>query len=390
MTTVLPHDRRPRVGIDAGALMMHARAPGTARFVKEQVQELLSRPLPWDWVVAVPEGYESDLVCPEGSEIVGLPGRKYSFFAMFRAPALWRERQCSVGFSPAGIAAFFSPLLCNYFDSNIFEYGWTWASSGEWLRSHVLRWLAVDAFRRAQRVFVNSHYCAEYLKRRFPKWQGKFIVNHGILNPSAVVPERPAWADDSMEQGGIVLCSSAFSDNKNQRRLIEAYCLMQEAGRPLPQLVLIGPCPLSYFKQVIEPLRNKSRHPERIVIPGYVNEGVLAWAFEHANVLVQPSFAEGFSSLAVFQAMRLGVPVACANTTSHPEAVGEAALMFDPTSVPDMAVAIQCLLDNRDVRERLRKRGFSRVAELSWMANTECVCAHLSEVLNLSSSQGTL
>lgn len=381
MIRTMTHDR-PVVGIDAGALMLHERAPGTAKFVREQTLELLSRPVPWDWVVAVPQGFRHEFAPGTGREIVELEGRKYSLFATVRVARLWKQRRCLVAFSPAGIAAFFTPVLCNYFDSNIFEYGETWVASGEWVRSYLLKWMAMDTFRRAKRVFVNSSYCADFLRNRFPVYRNKFRVSPvGISTVDQKASERPGWANASMDQRGLLLCSSAFSDNKNQRRLIEAYIALQNTGRELPALVLIGPCRPVYFENVIRLALAASPQPDNIIVPGYVSAGVLAWAFEHAMMVVQPSFAEGFSSFSVFQAMQRGVPVACSNTTSHPEAVGTAALLFDPASVASITEAMARLLDDAALRLRLIEAGIRRVGELPWSANAEYVCGQILRIM---------
>jgi len=375
---------RPVVGIDAGALMLDKRAPGTAKFVREQTMELIARPVPWDWLVAVPQGRKNEFSAGAGREIVELTGRKYSLFATVRVARLWKQRRCMAGISPAGICALFKPVICNYFDSSIFEYGKTWVTSGEWARSYILKWIAIDAFRRAERVFVNSTYCTEVLRRRFPAYRDKFKVNPVGISPVAPhQAERPDWADAGMDQRGFILCSSAFSDNKNQRRLIEAYAGLQNTGRDLPPLVLIGPCPPDYFDDVIKPAVSAAPKPGDIIIPGYVSAGVLAWAFEHARMLVQPSFAEGFSSFSVFQAMQKGVPVACSNTTSHPEAVGTAALLFDPASPLAIEAAITRLLDDAVLRSTLIESGGRRVGELTWSANADRVCEEMMTIMEV-------
>ena len=380
----MAHDR-PQVGIDAGALMLSKSGPGTAKFVLEQTEQLLRQPVPWDWVVAVPKGFRDVFSPGPGREIVELEGRKYSVFATMSVARLWRQRRCLVGFSPAGISAFYSPIVCNYFDSNLFEFGRSAVTSGEWARFHFLRWLATDTFRRARLVFVNSSYCADYLRTRFPSYRDKFIANPvGVSTAQSAQEERPHWATAQLEQRGFILCSSAFMDNKNQRRLIEAYVMLQNAGRVLPSLVLIGPCPPAYFDRVIEPAAAQSPTPGDIVIPGHVSEGVLAWAFANARMVVQPSFAEGFSSFSVFQAMQKEVPVACANTTSHPEAVGDAALLFDPSSVPEMASAIERLLDDAPLRAKLTAAGLRRVGQLTWPANAERVCGEIRKIVEKS------
>ena len=106
----MAHDR-PLVGIDAGALMLSKSGPGTAKFVLEQTEQLLQQPVPWDWVVAVPKGFRDVFSPGPGREIVELEGRKYSVFATMSVARLWRQRRCMVGFSPAGISAFYSTIV---------------------------------------------------------------------------------------------------------------------------------------------------------------------------------------------------------------------------------------------------------------------------------------
>jgi glycosyltransferase involved in cell wall biosynthesis len=362
--------------------MLSRSAPGTEKFVREQTQELLSQSVPWDWLVAVPRGFGQTFASGPAREIVELDGRKYSLFATVRVARLWKQRRCVAAISPAGMSAFFSPIVCNYFDSNIFEYGQRAVSSGDWARFQLLKWMAVDTFRRARKVLVNSTYCANYLRTRFPEYRDKFIANPVGISPAPqTASTRPTWATTRLDQRGYILCSSAFMDNKNQRRLIEAYVMLQKAGRALPLLVLIGPCPPAYFERVIRPAAASSPQADDIISPGHVSHEVLGWAFEHATMVVQPSFAEGFSSFSVFQAMQRGVPVACANTSSHPEAVGTAALLFDPSSVAAIAAAIERLLDDAALRSELTQSGTRRVGELTWSANAGRVCGEISKIV---------
>ncbi len=373
-----------RVGIDAGALMLNRSAPGTAKFVREQTTALLEQPVPWEWVICVPRGHAELLPTGRGRTIVEVTGSKYSVFATWTAGRCFRRHRCVAALSPAGMSAFFSPLVANYFDSNLFEYGLSAVTSRDRARYRFLRATAKDTFRRAQVVFVNSEYCADVLRRFFPQHRSKFRANPVGIAPPAPVPEaRPDWATADMDARGFILCSSAFLDNKNQRRLIEAYVELQSSGRELPPLVLIGPCQPAYMAEVIRPVLRTSLRPADIVIPGHVTDDVLAWAFAHACLVVQPSFAEGFSSFSVFQAMQRGVPVACANTTSHPEAVGDAAVLFNPSSVPDIAGVMARALDDEALRARLASVGLQRVRELTWTANAGRVCAALAKIVGV-------
>jgi hypothetical protein len=244
-----------------------------------------------------------------------------------------------------------------------------WARSLSAVDHHVSPVRAVGQFIGCAGPRIASGYRDKFLARP--------VGISDILPQSARIGQRRRWISRAS------FSAARLFGKQESRRLIEVHQL-QHSARELPPLVLIGPCPPGYFKDVIGPAVARSPNPANIVIAGHVSEGVLAWAFANARMLVQPSFAEGFSSFSVFQAMQQGVPVACANTTSHPEAVGEAALLFDPSSVPAIAAAMERLLDDAQERAQLAAAGARRVAELSWSANAERVCAEISKIIGAS------
>jgi glycosyltransferase involved in cell wall biosynthesis len=61
--------------------------------------------------------------------------------------------------------------------------------------------------------------------------------------------------------------------------------------------------------------------------------------------------------------MACGCPVACSNAASLPEVVGDAARLFDPTSVEELVAAVEEVLDDP---EPWRERGLARAKEFTW------------------------
>jgi glycosyltransferase involved in cell wall biosynthesis len=94
-------------------------------------------------------------------------------------------------------------------------------------------------------------------------------------------------------------------------------------------------------------------------------DALLASAYRGALAMVYPSYYEGFG-LPCLEAMSAGCPVLCSNTSSLPEVVGEAALMFDPKSVDEIRAAIIKVSSSSAVRDELVSRGHLQRAQFSW------------------------
>lgn len=87
--------------------------------------------------------------------------------------------------------------------------------------------------------------------------------------------------------------------------------------------------------------------------------------YSRAQMLVFPSLYEGFG-LPLVEAFFCGCPVACADRSSFPEVAGDAAVYFDPENAESMSDAIIRLLDGRDLRGEMRRRGEIRAKDFTW------------------------
>jgi glycosyltransferase involved in cell wall biosynthesis len=87
--------------------------------------------------------------------------------------------------------------------------------------------------------------------------------------------------------------------------------------------------------------------------------------YNAADVLVAPSLYEGFG-LTVLEAMACGTPTITSNVSSIPEVAGDAAVLVDPTDVAAITEAVLRINRDRDFRQDLINRGFTRVKEFTW------------------------
>ena len=64
--------------------------------------------------------------------------------------------------------------------------------------------------------------------------------------------------------------------------------------------------------------------------------------------------------------MACGVPVACSCTSSLPEVVQDAAVLFDPLDIQGMAQALLRVSQDGELRAELTRRGPKQAAAFSW------------------------
>jgi glycosyltransferase involved in cell wall biosynthesis len=356
-------------------------APGTARYVSQQLIALLSTPVPWRWLPTF-ESSSNPLYAQFGGEnSIIVPGSSLAMRASLPLGWAWKKHQCALGFCSAYFAPLIGPpVVSNFFDSNIYEHFATWRKSGRLINALLIRLLCDFSVRRSRKLFSLSKYCQQFLQDRFPKHAAKFVVTPpgmipGSRNASSQPP--PSWMPSNPRD--FFLYVATFSENKNQRRLIQAYLQLRQEHPDLPSLVLIGPCQADYRQRSLDKLL-AGIPADWVILPGRVSDVELIWAYQHALAYLQPSIAEGFG-LPIIEAMSYSLPVACSNTTSLPETAGNAALLFDPFAPDSMAAAMLRLVREPGLRDELRAKGDRRWREFTWEKNVRLIIDEIGQLL---------
>jgi glycosyltransferase involved in cell wall biosynthesis len=161
--------------------------------------------------------------------------------------------------------------------------------------------------------------------------------------------------------GSYILTAATLEPRKNYVRLLEAFALLRARG-VTHRLVIAGQ-PGWMFEPIFEAVRRlKLVDAVKFLRP---DDRLLAALYGRADVFVFPSLYEGFG-IPPLEALACGAPVACSDTSSLPEVVGDAAVLFDPLDVEAIAAGVMRLLDDRGFAQRLRILGLDRAATFTW------------------------
>lgn len=95
------------------------------------------------------------------------------------------------------------------------------------------------------------------------------------------------------------------------------------------------------------------------------DDQALAGYYQSAAAFVYPSMYEGFG-IPPLEAMSYGCPVACSNTSSMPEVVGDAGAYFDPMNIENIRVTLEHTLFNAAECNALRQHGYERIQLFTW------------------------
>ena len=180
----------------------------------------------------------------------------------------------------------------------------------------------------------------------------------------------------------FILGLGTLQPRKNFSRLIRAYDLLRRDHHIPHQLVIAGAKGWLYA-DIEETIDVLGLH-EHVLLPGFVADDELPALYSAADVFAFPSLYEGFG-IPVLEAMACGTPVVTTPVSSLPEAAGDAALFVGPEDVEALADALWQLIDDGELRDELRGRGFQQARRFTWAQAAESV---LSIYQSLASQNG--
>lgn len=154
-----------------------------------------------------------------------------------------------------------------------------------------------------------------------------------------------------------VLWVGTIEPRKNLPGLAKAFASLERSD---VGLVLVGPS--GWNEDVDAAMAPIS---DRVRVLGSVDRKELSALYAGATVFCFPSLLEGFG-FPVLEAMAQSTPVVTSRGTSTEEISGDAALLVDPRDPATIAEALQRMLDDEALRDRLGAAGAKRAEAFTW------------------------
>jgi glycosyltransferase involved in cell wall biosynthesis len=230
-----------------------------------------------------------------------------------------------------------------------------------------LRRVVPQAIEAADVVATVSHEVSRTVMQHFQAPREKLtVVPNGVGAHFRRITD-PILLDATRYKFGLkhplVLAVGTLQPRKNHIGLIKAFYQAQKKKNGPAMLAIAGDQGWLYeeTRKAVADL-NLER---KVRFLGRVSDLELVTLYSMADVFAFPSFFEGFG-IPPLEAMACGAPVITSNTSSLPEVAEGAALLVDPHNIDALAQAITELLENEQLRDDLRQKGYQRAQQYTW------------------------
>jgi len=230
-----------------------------------------------------------------------------------------------------------------------------------------LQKVVADSVQRADVITTVSHEVSRTLIKHFQAPAEKLAtIPAGVApyfrretNPMLLAATRHKFS----LKHPLLLAVGTLEPRKNHLGLIKAYHhLLQQKKAPAMLAIAGGK---GWLYEETQKLVSELKLEKHVRFLGRVSDLELIHLYSMADIFAFPSYFEGFG-IPPLEAMACGAPVITSNTSSLPEVVGDAALLVDPHSVEEIAHAIDRLLQDEQLRQELRTKGYQHVKHYTW------------------------
>lgn len=239
---------------------------------------------------------------------------------------------------------------------------------------HFYGYLALKLAQKASKIIVPS----QATKNDLLKWtkinpKKIVVIHHGVDYEIYQSPQKKKITYP------YLLFLGKLEERKNVKRIIEAFAILKQEKKIPHKLILIGQ-PGFHYQKIKEKIKTLPQSIQKEIIQtGYLpTQEVICW-LKNADILLYPTLYEGFG-LPILEAMAAKVPVLTSQIPVAKEVASDAAFFINPQKTQEIAMGIERLISDQDLRRRLIEKGQKRAKLFSWQRCAQKTLSVLQEV----------
>ncbi|MBN2410434.1 glycosyltransferase family 4 protein [candidate division KSB1 bacterium] len=359
-----------RVAINA--VVLHERSGGLGQYMNYLIQFFGEKKFEFEPVIYLSKKfYETSGKFKKYNNIKTLDVSPYNpVKRIFREAFVWRKT-----LRTDHIDLFFSPLsyiplgvnvpsVMTIHDLGYFHF----KEHYTFLRVNFLKKMIRSSAGRAEKIITISDYSKKDIVHTFNLNPDKIAVIYEGINTDFFAIKYSGNEITTIKEkynlpDKYILSVGHLEPRKNYCRLIEAFHQLKVKYNIEHSLVIVGQ-ENWYFKEIYHKVSELDLN-NSVIFTKFVEKEALPAVYQLADLFVTASLFEGFG-FTPLESMAAGTPAAVSDCTSLPEITGDAALLFDPYDIDDIAEKLYVLLTNGLLRKKLIGKGFENIKRFQW------------------------
>ncbi|MGG5462868.1 glycosyltransferase family 4 protein [Clostridium sp. B9] len=181
--------------------------------------------------------------------------------------------------------------------------------------------------------------------------------------------------------GHFIMYIGGFSLRKNVKGLVDAFNEIHKNINPYYKLLIVGGLRDEGLR--LKAYTESLPIADKVIFTGFIEDEYLPTLYNATDLFVYPSLYEGFG-LPPLEAISCKTAVVTSNITSIPEVVPFKEVLVDPNNKSELALRIENLLNDENLRNRIESLCYERSKEFTWRKTAENTLDVYKKVIEIS------
>lgn len=248
--------------------------------------------------------------------------------------------------------------MLSYEPGEMARYGFSKAR----LRLLLLRFIQNRSLRRAQGAVFLTHYASRVIQQSCGELDRVALIPHGVGEVFREVSHDQPWPQGDRPVRALYISNATWY--KHPWMVVRAVEQLRSQGHDLT-LTLVGGGSGPAQDRLKAQVAQSDPQGRFVTQLEFVPQSDLPTYLAQADLFVFASSCENMPNTLV-EAMAAGLPIACSNRGPMPEVLQDGGEYFDPEDPASIAVALQKLISDADLRARRAARARQLAAQYSW------------------------